>query len=339
MGNKQFLNAIERVAQPTPPIWMMRQAGRYHHHYQNLRKQHTFMELCKIPELAAEVAMGPIEEFDFDVAILFSDLLFPLEALGMGLEYTDKGPKIGWSLGIDSIKKIRSLDDALPALQFQKAAVAATRERLPESKSLIGFVGGPWTLFAYAVAGSHKGSLQSVKQALPIYAEFCETMIPLLRKNIELQFAGGAELVMIFDTAAGELSPLNFEQLVVPGLEQLTQSFPGKIGYYAKQVQPVHYRSEFFQKDILAGYGVDHRWDLQEAIQTRSTGFIQGNFDESMLCCEPRHFQAELNQYLDRVEKIEDRSGWVCGLGHGILPQAKEENVRHFVRIVRERFK
>ena len=91
IGSGRFRNALSRTAQATPPIWLMRQAGRYHRHYQNLRQRHSFMDLCKRPELAAEVALGPVLDFDFDAAILFSDLLFPLEALGMGLQYTDQG--------------------------------------------------------------------------------------------------------------------------------------------------------------------------------------------------------------------------------------------------------
>src|SRR5436190_486829 len=95
--NIRFQNALARTPQATPPIWLMRQAGRYHSHYQDLRRQFSFMNLCKQPELAAQVALGPVLDFDFDAAILFSDLLFPLEALGMGLEYTDAGPQLGWN--------------------------------------------------------------------------------------------------------------------------------------------------------------------------------------------------------------------------------------------------
>src|SRR4051812_968858 len=95
VGNARFQTALDRKPQRTPPIWLMRQAGRYHHHYQALRAKYSFMDLCKQPELAAEVAYGPVMDFGFDIAILFSDLLFPLEALGMGLEYTDRGPQLG----------------------------------------------------------------------------------------------------------------------------------------------------------------------------------------------------------------------------------------------------
>src|SRR5205807_7427603 len=107
-GNARFQNALIRRAQPTPPIWLMRQAGRYHKHYQVLRAKHSFMDLCKQPELAAEVAFGPVLDFGFDAAILFSDLLFPLEALGTGLEYTDQGPQLEWKLDENSISRLRS---------------------------------------------------------------------------------------------------------------------------------------------------------------------------------------------------------------------------------------
>src|SRR5882762_11781501 len=107
IGNARFQNALARRAQSTPPIWLMRQAGRYHRHYQALRQKHSFMDLCKRPELAAAVALGPVLDFDFDAAILFSDLLFPLEALGMGLEYTDRGPRLEWKLDPKSVSSLR----------------------------------------------------------------------------------------------------------------------------------------------------------------------------------------------------------------------------------------
>ena len=163
IGNARFQNALARRPQSTPPIWLMRQAGRYHKHYQALRQKYSFMDLCKQPELAAEVALGPVLDFDFDAAILFSDLLFPLEALGMGLEYTDKGPQLGWNLNEQTLPQLRSVEEAWPGLLFQGDAMRATRQRIPSDRSLIGFVGGPWTLFVYAVEGSHKGSLVESK--------------------------------------------------------------------------------------------------------------------------------------------------------------------------------
>jgi uroporphyrinogen decarboxylase len=112
MTNLLFRNALNRIPQATPPIWFMRQAGRYHSHYQALKKNYTFEELCKNPKLAAETALGPINDFDFDVSILFSDILFPLEALGMGLKY-DPGPIFSKFITPNNIKELISVDDAI----------------------------------------------------------------------------------------------------------------------------------------------------------------------------------------------------------------------------------
>ena len=336
--NDLFQNALKQKAQNVPPVWFMRQAGRYHQHYQKLKEKHTFMELCKVPELAAEVAMGPIEDFDFDVAILFSDLLFPLEALGLGLEY-NPGPKLHRHLTEDSLKTLTSIDGALEQLQFQKEAMKQTRARLPKNKSLIGFVGGPWTLFTYAIEGEHKGSLQTAKSNFSLYRKFSEVLVPLLEKNIQLQLDGGAEVVMIFDTAAGEVSPQIFSAYLEPHLNSLAHKFPGKLGYYSKGTTESGVRNIFQQKN-WAGFGVDHRWNLPQTLQQKRVGFLQGNFDQAMLFQDKEDFKKSLQHYLEPYLQMspEQRAGWVCGLGHGVLPKTPEENVRTFIRTVREVF-
>jgi uroporphyrinogen decarboxylase len=335
IGNERFRNAMGRRPQNIPPIWLMRQAGRYHRHYQELRQKHSFMDLCKRPELAAEVALGPVLDFDFDAAILFSDLLFPLEALGMGLEYTDRGPELGWKVNQQSISHLNSLDDAWPHLLFQGQAVRATRDRLPMDRSLLGFVGGPWTLFVYAVEGSHKGTLAASKSLLALFPEFCQVIVPLLARSIELQLNNGAELVMIFDTAAGELPPDVFQTVVVPQLQLMTAKDSPRIGYYSKATQPAHLRHSLFTDGQLAGFGVDHRWDMSEALSMFPAGFVQGNFDQTFLLSERDEFRRRLIRYLEPLKEL-DRDGWICGLGHGVLPGTPQENVRLFVETVRE---
>lgn len=339
--NVRFQNALKREPQAVPPIWFMRQAGRYHSHYQNLRSKHSFMEMCKNPDLAAEVAMGPIEDFDFDVAILFSDLLFPLEAMGMGLKY-DPSPELGWNLTEERLKDLKRCNEAKPELEFQKAAVMATRKRLPATKSLIGFVGGPWTLFTYAVEGAHKGGLEASKKSLRLFHPFCEILLPLLKENIQLQLDGGAEIVMIFDTAAGELSPRVYRDHVVPVLEKLARTYPKKLGYYAKGVQPAHLpaleNALFSSRSPFAGFGFDHRWEIRDALLGYRAGFVQGNFDQSLLFMSAEEFEAQALKYLEplRALSVEERAGWVSGLGHGVLPATPEANVRRLVQLVRE---
>lgn len=338
MSNIRFQNALKRIHQSVPPVWMMRQAGRYHQHYQQLRAKYDFVTLCKQPELAAKVALGPIQDFDFDVAILFSDLLFPLEALGLGLSY-DPSPRLHRRLTPEILSDLRSQEEALEDLQFQKEAVRLTRELLPKDKSLIGFVGGPWTLFTYAVEGAHQGSLAGAKTQVELYRQFAERLVPLLVENIRLQLEGGAELVMVFDTAAGETAATFFRHEIETHLTHLATAFPTRVGYYSKGTLPEHVE-RLWAEGAFAGFGVDHRWELPRLFQEVPRGFLQGNFDQALLFAERDEFKKILNQYLSQFEELspEQRAGWVCGLGHGVLPGTPEANVRYFVARVREVF-
>lgn len=339
--NTRFQNALKGIEQSCPPTWFMRQAGRYHAHYQALRAKNDFITLCKDPELASEVALGPILDFDFDVSILFSDLLFPLEVFGMGLTY-EPGPKLSSSLTEEGFAKFKPVAAAIEGLQFQQEAARLTRLKLPKDKSLIGFIGGTWTLFTYAVEGAHKGGLEKSKVRLDLYRKFCERMIPLLKLNVELQLKGGVEVVMIFDTSAGELDPELFAEVVTPALRELTHAFPGKVGYYARGIQAAHLRSPVFKSDEIAGAGYDHRWDLHDVLRgpRLNHGFVQGNFDQSLLFLPKDQFEERALRYLKGIRALSDkeRRGWVSGLGHGVLPGTPEANVRRFVQLVREVF-
>jgi uroporphyrinogen decarboxylase len=342
--NTAFQSVLIEKNTNTPPIWFMRQAGRYHKHYQNLRKQHGFMQLCKNPELASQVALGPIQDFDFDLAILFSDLLFPLEALGMGLNYDKGPPELGFNLNESNINKLNSVEQALPHLFFQKEAMTLTRSALPKNKSLIGFVGGPWTLFTYATEGSHSGNLNSAKKLAPkIYEEFLKLIVPLLIENIKLQIDGGAEAVMILDTAAGELSHLDFENYVKKSLEPIAKIHAKQTGYYSKHTTIEQVLS--LANLDFRGYGVDHRiWipELQSQFsKVNKFPFIQGNFDQNLLFLDDDNFKTSVGTYFNKLltDPRFDRTKLVCGLGHGVLPNTPEKNVKYFVDYAREIFK
>jgi uroporphyrinogen decarboxylase len=344
-----FQRALAGTAQAVPPIWLMRQAGRYHAHYQRLRASHSFEALCRTPELAAEVAMGPVEDFDLDAAILFSDLLFPLDALGMGLSYDSGRPVVDGPLTFERVSQFRSLEQARSRLVFQRTAMAATRRQLSRDKGLIGFIGGPWTLFVYAVEGSHTGPLARARQSLDLYRAFADRLVPLLVANVRLQFEGGADVVMVLDTAAGVLPADVYRRVMCPDLAAIADAFPGRLGYYAKHFSTDHLdavmglgaRGSTPAAAIpWAGVGLDMYRDLATALASRRAGFVQGNFDPEKLLLEEDALVGELDRFLEPIRALDEatRRGWICGLGHGVLPATPQENVRTFVKRVRETF-
>ena len=339
MPNTKFLNSLNRTPQKGPPVWFMRQAGRYHDHYQALKKDHTFEELCKNPLLAAETAMGPINEFDFDVAILFSDILFPLEALGMDLSY-NPGPQFGLHLNEENANSLLVNQNPISFMNFQGEAIERTIERLPKEKSLIGFVGGPWTLISYA-CNINKDSRQINLNNFQI-GLLDNVILPLLKENIKLQLNAGAEVVMIFDSAAHQLDEEDLNIYLEKTFNSLAKEFPNKVGYYAKD--GINYETIIAKQDDheidLAGMGLDSNIDIRDYFKKTTNGFVQGNFSEHFLTLPHEEFLPKLDIFLNQMSDLapEDRAGWVCGLGHGVLKTTPQENVKEFVRRIREAF-
>ncbi len=322
--NKKFVNACNRKSQKVPPIWFMRQAGRYHSHYRNIKEKNTFELMCKTPELAGEVALGPIQEFDYDVAILFSDILFALEGLGMNLRF-DPGPKFQFLINEKNVEQFTDIDKAIHFLSFQRDALITTRTMLPKSKSLIGFIGGPWTLMNYACESkiSEKFKLKFIET----------TLIPLLKRNIELQINAGAEKVMIFDSGLKNMSTRFFNKKYFPLLKSLASP---ETAYYSRNL-PRKCIGTVLEAE-WGGIGVDSKIDMVDCLKTVDKGFVQGNFDEQKMLLPKHKFMYEIERYCDdiRASRV-DTSGWVCGLGHGIDKTTPEEHVHLFIETVRNR--
>ena len=326
----------------TLPVWFMRQAGRYHSHYQGIKKNSDFMTMCKNPELATEVTLGPIQDFGFNAAILFSDLLFPLEQLGLGLSYLSGPPTLEWHL--NSTEKIKDLKVTKPAKEFyafQGEACRLLRERLPKDVTLLGFVGAPFTLYTYAVEGSHAGNLVSAKKGLfdGRWDAFTKLLIPEVIEEMVIQAEGGADAVCLFDTAAGELSPGDYDEIVVPKIHEILQGFkercPGKkIIYYSKHTQIAHMKCLNF--DLIDVLGVGWRCDLVEVQKILPAHvFIQGNLDPAWLHLPWEILERKATKYYDDLRKRGlDFSRWIAGLGHGVLIQTPEENVRGLVKLI-----
>ena len=337
--------AIHRRNTGRPPVWMMRQAGRYHSHYQSLKRYNDFISLCKVPELAAETALGPVHDFNFDAAILFSDLLFPLEAMGTGLRY-DPGPKLDFHLrSTEDVAKLTGGAARASFMQFQADAMRLTRARLRGDKGLIGFVGGPFTLYVYAAAGSH----EAAAAALPgltngVYESFNAKLLDMLAANMALQSSAGAECVALFDTAAGEIDATIYGKHVVPVLADLLARFrkldaSTPVIYYSRGTGPAYW-------DQLVDLpfqclGIDWRHDITAVLRSYGERWaIQGNVDPEWLHLPAAELETRLRDYFSRVLSLPPalRAGWICGLGHGILQRTPEANVRRFVQLQREMF-
>ena len=345
-----YLDAVLKKNESRPPVWFMRQAGRYHSHYQAMKRKYTFMELCKIPEAATEVTFGPIRDFDFDAAILFSDLLFPLEVLGMGLDYTP-GPKLGWHLTeLSQLSKLnpekKSILELVEGIAYQGEALKRIRSNLSPEKALLGFVGGPLTLFYYAVEGSHQGSLQLAKEGLTDgrYDGFCKLMIPLLVENMSLQARSGADAVAVMDTCAGEVEPSLYREIVIPSLREVLVQFRRRhpntpVVYYSKKTGPWHWQHlEGLPFECL---GIDWNHSLAEVIQTWGEKWsIQGNFDPHLMLLPEQACMKEIEKFFLPLLKLPRKklNGWICGLGHGALQWTPEQNVRNFLKYQKEVF-
>jgi len=327
------------------PIWFMRQAGRYHAHYQKIRSKYGFMEMCKDENLACEITMGPIEDFDFDSAILFSDLLFPLEHLGMGLDYDLGPPKLQHHFTKDNSRffdEDKSICDSIQYYQFQKKALEQIRKKLSPSKSLLGFVGSPWTLFTYAVDGGHSGSLHDPKRGLVDgrWEKFLQALIPSLTTSMQLQVDGGADTICLFDTAAGELSSIDYGEHVAPILNNLLKKFtlknPNiKITYYSKMTNPHHL--SFLDFTNITTLGVDWRMPIETYLNhVPANVFLQGNIDPSWLHLPTEFLTIKLQKWMNHLTNIQfPFHRWIAGLGHGVTPGTPEINVRKTIEIIR----
>jgi len=324
------------------PVWFMRQAGRYHSHYQNIKKESDFMSMCKNPEIACEVTLGPIHDFGFNAAILFSDLLFPLEQIGMGLSYHSGPPTLEWHLeSKEDLKKLEIISPGEKFYKFQGEACQLLREKLPKDVTLLGFVGAPFTLYTYAVEGSHAGNLVSAKKGLfdGRFEAFCNILMPELLKEMLIQAKNGANAIALFDTAAGELCPSDYKEFVVPMITRLLKDFKNqspetKVIYYSKHTQASFVNAlELTNIDVI---GVDWRCDLVEIQKLLPPNiFIQGNIDPAWLHLPWNVLESKINSYFDDLRRRGlDFRRWIAGLGHGVLIKTPEDNVRNLVKLI-----
>jgi uroporphyrinogen decarboxylase len=333
-----LLEACARRPLPRPPVWFMRQAGRYMPEYRRLRAHHSILEICKNPELAAEVTLQPVDVLDVDAAIIFADLLLPLEPMGLRIEFVaGDGPCI--HNPVRTPGDVEKLDTRHVAdLGYVGEAIARAKRALNGRVPLIGFVGAPFTLASYMIEGGSSRHYRIAKQMMysepAAWRRLMEKIIEVLAPYAASQVGHGAEVIQVFDSWVGALSPDDYEQYVLPHSRMLIRQIQ------TTGVPVIHFSTGgggFLPLLHEAGgdvLGLDWRVRLDEAWSAiHFEAAVQGNLD-------PVALFAPLSELRKRVEAIlrraGDRPGYIFNLGHGILPETPVDNVKAVVRMVRE---
>lgn len=338
--NTRFMKATRREETDATPVWLMRQAGRYMVEYRTLREKYTILELIKAPELACEVTMQPINAFDLDAAIIFADILPPLEGMGLQLEFIKgEGPVI--HNPVRTKADIEKLATPAPqeALHFTLDAVTLTRKELDAKNiPLIGFSGAPFTLASYAIEGGSSRNHDKVKGLMMSDPEAWDLLMSKLAtvagEYLLAQAHAGAQALQLFDSWVGQLSPDDYRQYVAP-YSKKALDIASQAG-----VPLIHFgtNTNGMLTDIRdAGgdvIGVDWRIDLDNAFEILGDDVaVQGNLDPIALYAPWESLKARAKQVLDRAD---GRKGYIFNLGHGILPQTPVDNVKRLVDFVHE---
>jgi uroporphyrinogen decarboxylase len=336
----RFLKAARREPVDAVPIWLMRQAGRYMPEYRQLRDKYSILELIKTPELAFEVTMQPIHAFDLDAAIIFADILPPLEGMGLELDFVHgEGPVIYNPVRSAADVERLATPPAEEALSFTLKAIELTREALDERAiPLIGFSGAPFTLASYAVEGGSskdKLHLKSLMYSEPeSWHSLMDKLATVAGNYLLAQAQAGAQALQLFDSWVGELSPQDYRDYVQP--------YSRKALDIAKQanVPLIHFgtsTSGMLTEIRDAGgdvIGVDWRIDIDKAAAILGDGVaVQGNLDPIALHAPWSELEKRATDILKRMH---GRNSFIFNLGHGILQTTPVDNVKHLVDFVHE---
>jgi uroporphyrinogen decarboxylase len=338
LQNCRFLKAARREQTDTTPIWIMRQAGRYLPEYMSVRNKVTFIELCKSPELAAEVTLTAQRVLGVDAAILFADLLPMLEPMGIDLEYAKgEGPVIHNPIRTGAeVDRIRELED-VGSLHFVFEAVQRIRRDLPADIPLLGFAGAPFTLASYAIEGG--GSKNYIRTKTMMYTDegawkaLMQRLARSLVRYINAQIEAGCQAVQLFDSWAGCLSPDDYRTYVLPYTNQVVSGVkPGTPVINFLTGNPA--LLPLLRKAGGDVIGLDWRVNLADGWKT--VGYdvgVQGNLDPVSLMADLPTLRRRAKSVMDAVA---GRPGHIFNLGHGVFPEVPPDHVKALVEMVHE---
>ncbi|MDB5347523.1 MAG: Uroporphyrinogen decarboxylase [Schlesneria sp.] len=338
LQNCRLLKAARREPTDTTPIWIMRQAGRYLPEYMAVRSKVTFIELCKRPELAAEVTLTAQRVLGVDAAILFADLLPMLEPMGIDLEYAKgEGPvihnPIRTAADVDRFHELETVD----SLQFVFDAVKLIRRDLPADIPLLGFAGAPFTLASYVIEGGGSKNYLSTKRMMycdeGAWRTLMERLVRSLVRYINAQVDAGCQAIQLFDSWAGCLSPADYRRYVLPFTKQVVAGIRAD----APVINFLTGNPALLPMLREAGgsvFGLDWRVDLADGWRTVGHDVaVQGNLDPVSLMADLPTLRSRAKAVLDATE---GRPGHIFNLGHGVFPEVPPDNVKALVEMVHE---
>jgi uroporphyrinogen decarboxylase len=337
LKNDLLLKALRGEAVPRPPVWMMRQAGRYLPDYIKLREKYDFFTRVETPELACEITLQPVDQVGVDAAIIFSDILVTPQAMGLTVLLEEgKGPLL------PNVIKSRADIDALVTdgveerLSYVMQALSLTKKELNGCVPLIGFAGAPWTLLCYMVEGKGSKTFDKAKQFCFTQPELAHLLLQKITdvtiKYLKAQVKAGADLVQVFDSWSGMLSPADFKVYAQPYLLQIAEGlhehapvilFPKGSWYALPELS----------KSKASGLGID--WSITPDLarsMTNSSITLQGNFDPSKLLAPIKQIKQEVWDMIDAF----GTNRYIANLGHGILPNVPVDHAKAFVEAVKE---
>jgi uroporphyrinogen decarboxylase len=337
LRDSPFMRACRREPTPYTPIWLMRQAGRYMREYREVRARTSFLELCKTPDLAAEVTVTAAERLNVDAAIIFADILLILEPMGIDLEFArEQGPVIHNPVreGRD-VERLREIE-TVASLDFVFEAIRRTRRALRPNIPLIGFAGAPFTLASYIIEGGGSRNYVHTKSLMYDDSGAWHAMMSLIArglvKYLNAQIAAGAQAVQLFDSWVGCLSPDDYREYVLPHTREVIQNItPGTpVIHFGTGTATLLELMREAGGDVI---GLDWRVDLGEAWQRLGDVAVMGNLDPVALFASQDFIRAQAKHILDSAG---GRPGHIFNLGHGILPETPVENVIALVEAVHE---
>lgn len=333
--NDLLLRALRGEEVSRPPVWMMRQAGRYLPEFMELKDKYDFFTRCQTPDMAAEITMQPVRRFPIDAAIIFSDILVIPQAMGLPFEMR---PGVGPWLdnpvrSAADLAKLRS-GDVNDELKYVFDALKLTKESLNDEIPLIGFAGSPWTIFCYAVQGQGSKNFDKAKAfaytetkaAHELLQKITDSTIIYLKEKIN----AGADVIQVFDSWGGMLSPKDYQEFSYPYITQIVDALYEHVPVVVFAKGCWYALDEMSQSNASA-LGVD--WTIRPSVareMTKNRITLQGNFDPSRLLSPPETIQKMVKEMIDEFGTTK----YIANLGHGILPNIPVENARAFIEAV-----